>query len=439
MTGLSEKLVREISARKHEPEWMLKLRLSCLKIFKTLEAPAFGPDLSGLELDKILMYVPPESDLKTRWEDVPENILKTFEELGIPESERAGLAGVEAQYDSEIVYHRLQEEAKKQGVIYCTIENAILEYPDLIRKYFLNLVKPEEHKFLALHGAVFSGGSFVYVPEGVDVEIPLQAYFRFNAPAAGQFEHTIIVLEKNARLHFIEGCSAPKYNQANLHAGCVEIYVGEGAKMRYSTVESWSRNMYNLNTKRATVAKGGRMEWVSGSFGSKVSMLYPSTILAGEGATADFLGVSLAAENQDLDTGAKMIHLAKNTSSKVVSKSIAKSGGNSTFRTDIVISEQAENSKAYASCDSLILDSHSSSKAVPALDVKNGSSDAGHEATVGRISKSVLEYLMARGLSEDEATSLVVAGYVDQVSKELPFEYAVEMNNLVAMEMEGGL
>ncbi|MBR3177761.1 Fe-S cluster assembly protein SufB [Candidatus Saccharibacteria bacterium] len=439
MTGLSEKLVREISARKNEPEWMLKLRLSCLEIFRTLKDPTFGPDLSGLELNKILMYVPPESNLKTRWEDVPSNILETFEELGIPESERAGLAGVEAQYDSEVVYHRLQEEAKKQGVIYCTIENAILEYPDLIRKYFLNLVKPEEHKFLALHGAVFSGGSFVYVPEGVDVEIPLQAYFRFNAPAAGQFEHTVIVLEKNARLHFIEGCSAPKYNQANLHAGCVEIYVGEGAKMRYSTVENWSRNMYNLNTKRATVAKGGRMEWVSGSFGSKVSMLYPSTILAGEGATADFLGVSMAASDQDLDTGAKMIHLAKNTSSKVVSKSIAKSGGNSTFRTDIVISEQAENSKAYASCDSLILDSRSSSKAVPALDVKNGSSDAGHEATVGRISKSVLEYLMARGLSEDEATSLVVAGYVDQVSKELPFEYAVEMNNLVALEMEGGL
>ena len=434
MTGLSEKLVREISARKNEPEWMLKLRLSCLEIFRTLKDPTFGPDLSGLELNKILMYVPPESNLKTRWEDVPSNILETFEELGIPESERAGLAGVEAQYDSEVVYHRLQEEAKKQGVIYCTIENAILEYPDLIRKYFLNLVKPEEHKFLALHGAVFSGGSFVYVPEGVDVEIPLQAYFRFNAPAAGQFEHTVIVLEKNARLHFIEGCSAPKYNQANLHAGCVEIYVGEGAKMRYSTVENWSRNMYNLNTKRATVAKGGRMEWVSGSFGSKVSMLYPSTILAGEGATADFLGVSMAASDQDLDTGAKMIHLAKNTSSKVVSKSIAKSGGNSTFRT-----EQAENSKAYASCDSLILDSRSSSKAVPALDVKNGSSDAGHEATVGRISKSVLEYLMARGLSEDEATSLVVAGYVDQVSKELPFEYAVEMNNLVALEMEGGL
>ena len=438
--GLTEDIVLEISEKKNDPEWMRDFRLKSLEIYHKSEMPNWGPDISGLNVDNIVTYVKPNTEMSQSWEEVPEDIKNTFEKLGIPEAERKSLAGVGAQYDSELVYHNLQEEVARQGVIYTDIESALHgPYGKTIEEHFMKLVPPTDHKFAALHGAVWSGGSFVYVPKGVNVEIPLQSYFRLNAKGAGQFEHTLIIVDEGAQLHFIEGCSAPKYNVANLHAGCVELFVGKNAKLRYSTIENWSKNMYNLNTKRAKVEENGIMEWVSGSFGSHVSYLYPMTILKGDNARSQFTGVTFAGKGQNLDTGAKMVHIGKDTSSFINTRSISKGGGISTYRSAVVIQNQAKNAKSAVSCQSLMLDDESRSDTVPAIDVRTNKADVGHEAKIGRISDDAVFYLMSRGISEEEAKSLIVSGFADSVSKELPLEYAVEMNNLIRLEMVGAI
>lgn len=438
--GLTPEIVEEISDKKNDPQWMRDFRLKALEIYHKTDIPNWGPDISDLNMDNIVTYVKPKTKMSADWEEVPEDIKNTFEKLGIPEAERKSLAGVGAQYDSELVYHNLQEEVAAKGVVYSDIESALHgPYGEMIEKHFMKLVPPTDHKFAALHGAVWSGGSFVYVPKGVNVEIPLQSYFRLNAPGAGQFEHTLIIVDEGAELHFIEGCSAPKYNVANLHAGCVELFVGKNAKLRYSTIENWSKNMYNLNTKRARVEENGIMEWVSGSFGSHISYLYPMTILKGDNARAEFTGVTFAGVGQNLDTGAKIVHIGKNTSSYINTRSISKSGGISTYRSAVVIQNQAKNAKSAVSCQSLMLDDQSRSDTVPAIDVRTNQADVGHEAKIGRISDEAVFYLMSRGIPEEEAKSLIVSGFADSVSKELPLEYAVEMNNLIRLEMVGAI
>ena len=438
--GLTPEIVEEISDKKNDPQWMRDFRLKALEVYHKTDIPNWGPDISDLNMDNIVTYVKPKTKMSADWEEVPEDIKNTFEKLGIPEAERKSLAGVGAQYDSELVYHNLQEEVAAKGVVYSDIESALHgPYGEMIEKHFMKLVPPTDHKFAAPHGAVWSGGSFVYVPKGVNVEIPLQSYFRLNAPGAGQFEHTLIIVDEGAELHFIEGCSAPKYNVANLHAGCVELFVGKNAKLRYSTIENWSKNMYNLNTKRARVEENGIMEWVSGSFGSHISYLYPMTILKGDNARAEFTGVTFAGAGQNLDTGAKMVHIGKNTSSYINTRSISKSGGISTYRSAVVIQNQAKNAKSAVSCQSLMLDDQSRSDTVPAIDVRTNQADVGHEAKIGRISDDAVFYLMSRGMPEEEAKSLIVSGFADSVSKELPLEYAVEMNNLIRLEMVGAI
>ena len=437
---MTEDIVLEISEKKNDPKWMRDFRLKSLEIYNKSKMPNWGPDISGLNVDNIVTYVKPNTKMSGTWEEVPDDIKNTFEKLGIPEAERKSLAGVGAQYDSELVYHNLQEEVAKQGVIYTDIESALHgPYGKMIEEHFMKLVPPTDHKFAALHGAVWSGGSFVYVPKGVKVDIPLQSYFRLNAKGAGQFEHTLIIVDEGADLHFIEGCSAPKYNVANLHAGCVELFVEKNAKLRYSTIENWSKNMYNLNTKRAKVEENGIMEWVSGSFGSHVSYLYPMTILKGDNARSQFTGVTFAGKGQNLDTGAKMMHIGKNTSSYINTRSISKGGGISTYRSAVVIQNQAKNAKSAVSCQSLMLDDVSRSDTIPAIDVRTNKADVGHEAKIGRISDEAVFYLMSRGISEEEAKSLIVSGFADSVSKELPLEYAVEMNNLIRLEMVGAI
>ena len=397
--GLTEDIVLEISEKKNDPKWMRDFRLKSLEIYNKSKMPNWGPDISGLNVDNIVTYVKPNTKMSGTWEEVPDDIKNTFEKLGIPEAERKSLAGVGAQYDSELVYHNLQEEVAKQGVIYTDIESALHgPYGKMIEEHFMKLVPPTDHKFAALHGAVWSGGSFVYVPKGVKVDIPLQSYFRLNAKGAGQFEHTLIIVDEGADLHFIEGCSAPKYNVANLHAGCVELFVEKNAKRRYSTIENWSKNMYNLNTKRAKVEENGIMEWVSGSFGSHVSYLYPMTILKGDNARSQFTGVTFAGKGQNLDTGAKMMHIGKNTSSYINTRSISKGGGISTYRSAVVIQNQAKNAKSAVSCQSLMLDDVSRSDTIPAIDVRTNKADVGHEAKIGRISDEAVFYLMSRGI-----------------------------------------
>lgn len=438
--GLTPAIVEKISSEKHDPVWMQNFRLESLQIYNEMKVPDWGPSIDGLNMDDIVTYVRPNTKMSAKWSDVPEDIKDTFEKLGIPQAERKSLAGVGAQYDSELVYHNVREEVAAQGVIYTDMESALTgEYADMVKKHFMKLVTPRDHKFAALHGAVWSGGSFVYVPPGVSVEIPLQSYFRLNAPGAGQFEHTLIIVDEGAYLHFIEGCSAPKYNVANLHAGCVELFVGKNAKLRYSTIENWSKNMYNLNTKRALVEEGGTIEWVSGSFGSHVSYLYPMSVLNGEGARAEFTGITFAGKGQNLDTGTKVVHNAPKTTSYVNTKSISKDGGISTFRSSVVVKPQAKQSKSAVSCQSLMLDDISRSDTIPAMDIRTKDADVGHEARIGRISDEAVFYLMSRGISEEEARAMIVSGFADNVSKELPLEYAVEMNNLIRLEMKGSI
>ncbi len=438
--GLTPAIVEKISSEKHDPVWMQNFRLESLQIYNEMKVPDWGPSIEGLNMDDIVTYVRPNTKMSAKWSDVPEDIKDTFEKLGIPQAERKSLAGVGAQYDSELVYHNVREEVAAQGVVYTDMESALTgEYADMVKKHFMKLVTPRDHKFAALHGAVWSGGSFVYVPPGVSVEIPLQSYFRLNAPGAGQFEHTLIIVDEGAYLHFIEGCSAPKYNVANLHAGCVELFVGKNAKLRYSTIENWSKNMYNLNTKRALVEEGGTIEWVSGSFGSHVSYLYPMSVLNGEGARAEFTGITFAGKGQNLDTGTKVVHNAPKTTSYVNTKSISKDGGISTFRSSVVVKPQAKQSKSAVSCQSLMLDDISRSDTIPAMDIRTKDSDVGHESRIGRISDEAVFYLMSRGISEEEARAMIVSGFADNVSKELPLEYAVEMNNLIRLEMKGSI
>ena len=436
--GLTEEIVRKISEKKNEPQWMLEYRLKALEVFNSKPVPTWGPDLSDLDINDIVHYLEPDAKIMSdNWDDVPDYIKSTFDRLGIPEAERQSLAGAGAQYDSEVVYHSVHKELTDQGVIYTDIETAIKEHEDLVKQYFMKVITMHDHKFSALHGAVWSGGSFVYVPKGVKVNMPLQSYFRLNAAEAGQFEHTLIIVEEGADLHFIEGCSAPKYKKNVLHAGAVELIVKKGARMRYSTIENWSRNMYNLNTKRAIVEEDGVMEWVSGSFGSRVSMLYPMTILKGERSRCEFTGVTFASSGQYLDTGCKIVHAAPNTSSTVHSKSISKNGGTSFYRGLLNVAANATGAKATVECESLMLDNESRSDTIPIIEINNDSVDIGHEAKIGRISDEAIFYLMSRGISKDEAKAMIVRGFVEPISKELPLEYAVELNKLIELELEG--
>ena len=439
-SGLTPEIITKLSQEKNDPAWMQQFRLESLQIYNETPVPDWGPSLEGLDIDNIATYVRPNTKMQNDWKNVPKDIKETFERLGIPQAERKSLAGVGAQYDSELVYHNVRQEVAEEGVVYMDIESAMKgEYADMVRKYFMKLVTPHDHNFAALHGAVWSGGSFVYVPKGVHLSIPLQSYFRLNAKGAGQFEHTLIIVDEGAELHFIEGCSAPKYNVANLHAGCVELFVKKNAKLRYSTIENWSKNMYNLNTKRALVEEGGTIEWVSGSFGSHIGCLYPMSILKGDNSKMEFTGVTFAGSGQNLDTGAKVVHIGKNTSSFMNTRSISKSGGISTFRSSVVVEKSAKKAKSSVSCQSLMLDSESRSDTIPAMDIRTKDAAVGHEAKIGSISGDAVFYLMSRGMSEEDARALIVSGFADNVSKELSLEYAVEMNNLIRLEMKGSI
>ena len=413
--GINEEIVKEISKQKNEPEWMLEIRLKALETYKKLQLPTWGPDLSELNMQEIATYVKPKSKLNSSWDEVPEDIKNTFDQLGIPEAEKKSLAGIGAQYDSEVVYHSIKEELIKQGVIYTDMETAVREYPEIVKEHFMKCVPINDHKFVALHAAVWSGGSFVYVPENVKLDIPLQSYFRLNSPESGQFEHTLIIVEKGAKLHFIEGCSAPKYNKVNLHAGCVELYVKDDAYLRYSTIENWSKNMMNLNTKKALVGKNAQVDWT------------------------EYTGITFAGGGQNLDTGFKVIHNAKNTSSVINSKSISKDGGACTYRSLVRINPQAQNSKCSVSCESLMLDDISRSDTIPVNDIRTDEVEFSHEAKIGKISDKEIFYLMTRGLSEEDAKAMIVRGFASPISKELPVEYAVEMNNLINLELEGAI
>lgn len=435
--GISEEVVRAISKEKDEPSWILDIRLKALKLFNDLKDPDWGPSLEELDINQIATYIKPDAKKETSWDDVPEDIKNVFDKLGIPEAEKESLAGVGAQYDSEAVYHNLSEKVKELGVIYCDFDSAVKEYPELLKQYFTKAVPLNDHKYIALHYALFSGGSFIYIPKGVKLDIPLQSYFRLNAPGAGQFEHTLIIVEEEASLQFIEGCSAPGYNELNVHAGCVELFVKDNAFLRFSTIENWSKNMLNLNTKKCIVGKNGTIEWIMGSFGSKISMLYPLSILNGENAKCEFTAISFAGKGQNLDTGLKIIHNAPNTSSVVNSKSISKDGGICTFRSNVWVKKNAKNSNLALSCESLMMDSESRSDTIPVNTLDTDDVTFSHEATIGKISDKAIFYLMTRGLKEEEAKALIVRGFAEPISKAFPVEYAVEMNRLINLELEG--
>ncbi|MFA5184764.1 MAG: Fe-S cluster assembly protein SufB [Patescibacteria group bacterium] len=438
-TGLDEDLVRLISREKQEPAWMLERRLAALKIYEKMPLPAWGPDLSQLDLAKITYYAKATDKKSETWDDVPADIKKTFDRLGIPQAEQEVLAGVGAQYESTVIYHSLKEKFRRQGVIFEDMDVALREHGELVEKYFMKCVPPTLHKFAALHGAVWSGGTFLYIPKGVKIELPLQAYFRMNAKGMGQFEHTLIVVEEDAQAHYIEGCSAPRYGVDSLHAGGVEIFVAPRARFRYSSVESWSKDAYNLNTKRAIVQADAHMEWVGGNFGSNVTMLYPCSVLVGANATADHLGVAFANQGQIQDTGAKVIHIGPNTSSNIVMKSISKSGGRAIYRGLVDIGAQAEKAAANIKCDALILDDRSASDTIPLIKIKNSSAILAHEATAGKLNDDDIFYLRSRGLNEAQAGAMIVNGFIEPIVKELPLEYAVEMNRMVELEMEGSV
>ncbi|MFC1768752.1 Fe-S cluster assembly protein SufB [Nanoarchaeota archaeon] len=435
--GLTEDVIRTISKHKDEPDWMLKHRLKCFEIYKKKKIPKWGPDLSKLDMGKIKYFVEPDAKKNSKkWEDVDPKIKETFDKLGIPEAEQKALSGVGAQFDSDVVYHNLKKSLTKMGVIFEDCDIAIKKYPDLFKRYFMKAVNPNLHKYAALHGAVWSGGTFLYVPKGVEVKLPLQAYFRMNSVSMGQFEHTLIIVEEGAKVHYIEGCSAPKFNEFSIHAGCVEIFAKKDSRVRYSSVENWSINTYNLNTKRAIVEENSVIEWVGGNLGSGVTMLYPCSMLVGRNSSADHIAIAFAKNGQNQDTGAKIFHLAPNTSSKVVSKSLCVDGGVTSYRGIIQIGKEAKNSKSNVKCDALIKDNGSRSNTYPDIDIKGEKSDVGHEATVGKINEEMLFYLMSRGLDEDQAMQMIVSGFIEPVVKELPLEYAVELNKLIQMGME---
>ena len=439
--GLNKEVVEEISRQKDEPVWMRKFRLNALDIFNSLPMPTWGPDISKLDLSKIKYFIRPDSkENAKKWEELPDDIRKTFEKLGIPEAERTALAGAGAQYEAASVYHNLKKQWEDLGVIFTDCDTAMKQYPTLFKDHFMTSCVPVSlHKFSALHGAVWSGGSFIYVPEGVKVDLPLQAYFRMNAVKAGQFEHTLIIGDKNSQIFYIEGCSAPQYNQNSIHAGCVELHVKEGARMRYSSVENWSRNTYNLNTKRAVVDKDATVEWIGGNMGSGVTMLYPCSILRGDNSHADHIGIAFAGKGQNQDTGAKVYQIGKNTSCVIKSKSISKDGGITSYRGLLHIAKGAKNAKASVNCDALMMDAISKSNTFPYMKINESTVDIAHEATVGKISGEQIFYLMSRGLSQEQATQMIVSGFIEPIVKELPLEYAVEMNRLIQLEMEGSI
>lgn len=435
--GLTEDIIRTISKEKNEPEWVLDIRLKALNAYFKLEDPDWGPDISYLDINNIATYVKSVDKEARTWDDVPDDIKDVFDKLGIPEAEKESLSGSGAQFDSEIVYHNLTEELKEKGVIYTSFDEAIKEYPELVKEYFTKAVPIYDHKYIALHYALFSGGSFVYIPKDTELDRPLQSYFRLNEPGAGQFEHTLIIVDEDSKLEFIEGCSAPGYNELNLHAGCVELFVKKNAYLRFSTIENWSKNMLNLNTKKCFVEENGKIEWIMGSFGSKVSMLYPLSVLNGANSSCEFTNISFAGNGQNLDTGLKIIHNAPNTSSLVNSKSISKDGGICTFRSNAVVKKNAVNSKLSISCESLMMDSISRSDTIPSSTVETDQVEFAHEATVGKISDEAIYYLQTRGMTEEEAKALIVRGFAEPIAKAFPVEYAVEMNRLIDLELEG--
>jgi Fe-S cluster assembly protein SufB len=437
--GLNEEVVRQISAQKQEPEWMLEFRLKALKHFEARPMPQWGADLSGLNLDEIYFYTKPAEAEGRSWDEVPETIKETFNKLGIPEAEQKFLAGVGAQYESEMVYHSIQEHLKDQGVIFKSIENGLRDHPDLFREYFGTIIPIEDNKFAALNSAVWSGGSFVYVPPGVKVEMPMQAYFRVNQADQGQFERTLIILDEGAEAHYVEGCTAPIYTSDSFHSGVIEIVVKKNARFRYTTIQNWSNNMYNLVTQRSIVHENGTMEWVDANLGSKITMKYPSCYLVGEGAHGEILSLAFASAGQHQDTGGKVIHVAPNTTSKITSKSISKSDGRASYRGLLKVYEQAENSRSNVVCDALLLDDRSRSDTYPYIEIDAQDVNIGHEASVSKVGEEQLFYLMSRGLSEEEAATMVVSGFIEPLVKELPMEYAIEMNRLIQLQMEGSI
>ncbi|MFO8036200.1 MAG: Fe-S cluster assembly protein SufB [Anaerolineales bacterium] len=437
--GLDEKVVREISFMKGEPEWMLKFRLRALRHFEKRPMPNWGPDISGLDLDDIYYYVKPTDKEGRSWDEVPDTIKETFNRLGIPEAEQKFLAGVGAQYESEMVYHSIHEKLEKKGVIFKSIENGLREHPDLFREYFGTVIPHTDNKFAALNGAVWSGGSFVYIPPGVEVELPLQAYFRLNAANIGQFERSLIIADEGSKVHYVEGCTAPQYTTDSFHSGVIEIVVKKDARVRYTTIQNWSHNVYNLVTQRARVEENGTMEWVDANMGSKVTMKYPSCMLMGEGAHGEILSIAFAGKGQIHDTGGKVIHLAPNTSSKIISKSISKDGGQASYRGLVKVNKGNKNVKSNVECDALLLDEYSRTDTYPYIEVDEQDVTIGHEASVSKVESEQLFYLMSRGLDQDEATSMVVSGFIEPLVKELPMEYAIEMNRLIQLQMEGSI
>ncbi len=437
--GLSEEVVRQISAHKEEPEWMLEFRLEALEIFNQKPVPQWGVDLSGLDLDRIYFYIRPQDRMERSWDEVPEEIKDTFERLGIPEAERSILAGVGAQYESEMVYHSLKEQWEEQGVIFESIEDGLKLYPDLFREHFATVIPPHDNKYAALNSAVWSGGSFVYIPKGVKVDIPLQAYFRVNAERMGQFERTMIICEEGAQAHYIEGCTAPVYSTESFHSGVIEIVVKENARFQYTTIQNWSNNMYNLVTQRALVHAGGRMQWLDGNLGSKATMKYPSCFLVGEGAHGEVLSIAYATDGQHQDTGGKVVHAAPRTTSQITSKSISRGTGRSSYRGLCKVYKGAEGAKSNVECDALLLNETSRTDTYPYIEIDENTATIGHEATVSKVGEEQLFYLMSRGLSEEEAMAMVVRGFIEPIAKQLPLEYAIELNRLIELEMEGSV
>jgi Fe-S cluster assembly protein SufB len=438
--GLSEAVVRDISAKKSEPEWMLQRRLRALSIFDKKPMPNWGSDLSGIDFDNIKYFVRSTEKQAATWDDLPADIKNTYDKLGIPEAEKQRLvSGVAAQYESEVVYHKINEELEKQGVIFLDTDTGLKEYPELFEEYFGSVIPSGDNKFSALNTAVWSGGSFIYVPKGVHVEIPLQAYFRINTENMGQFERTLIIVDEGAYVHYVEGCTAPIYSSDSLHSAVVEIIVKPGGRCRYTTIQNWSNNVYNLVTKRAKAEAGATMEWIDGNIGSKVTMKYPAVWLTGEYAKGEVLSIAFAGEGQHQDAGAKMLHLAPHTSSTIISKSVARGGGRTSYRGLVQVNKGAHHSRSTVKCDALLVDDISRSDTYPYVDVREDDVSMGHEATVSKVSEDQLFYLMSRGMSEDEAMAMIVRGFVEPIARELPMEYALELNRLIELQMEGAV
>ena len=438
--GLNEDVVRDISAKKGEPEWMLDLRLKGLRLFDKKPMPAWGSDLTGIDFDNIKYFVRSTEKQATSWEELPEDIKNTYDKLGIPEAEKQQLvAGVAAQYESEVVYHKIREDLEEQGVVFLDTDTGLREYEDMFREYFGSVIPVGDNKFAALNTAVWSGGSFIYVPKGVHVEIPLQAYFRINTENMGQFERTLIIVDEDAYVHYVEGCTAPIYSSDSLHSAVVEIVVKKGARCRYTTIQNWSTNVYNLVTKRAIAHEGATMEWVDGNLGSKVTMKYPAVWMTGPHARGETLSIAFAGEKQHQDAGAKMVHAAPHTSSSIISKSVARGGGRTSYRGLVQVHEGAHHSKSTVKCDALLVDDISRSDTYPYVDVREDDVAMGHEATVSKVSEDQLFYLMSRGLDEDEAMAMIVRGFVEPIARELPMEYALELNRLIELQMEGAV